>query len=109
MPYPPNTYEPFGAPDGAYRDASGLPITHGQYALEWVRALGGDVVLSNNFTTMTVTMPFLPDGSTTPLPSELQSMLTDYRQSIIGAVRGVQYPPIVTLPAQCVFIDPYTL
>lgn len=98
MPYPPNVFEPNGAPDGMFNGGTpGLRVTKGQYALDWIRALGGDVILSNNFTTMTVTMPFQPDNTPTPLPAELQALISNARESIIGAVRGVQYPPLPVL------------
>jgi hypothetical protein len=110
VPYPPNQFEPNGAPDGMFNGGTpGTQVTRGQYALDWIRALGGDVVLSNNNTTMTVVMPFQPDNTPTPLPAELQTLVTNSRESIIAAVQGKQYPPIVTLPAQCAFIDPLCL
>jgi hypothetical protein len=92
MPYPPNAFEPNGQIFNG--GTVGQLVTAGQYALDWIVALGGEVVLSNNFTTMNVVMPFQPDNTPTPIPQGLQALIQNDRESIIAAVRGVAYPPL---------------
>lgn len=104
MPYPPNEKVPnFVVFNGG---TQGARVTAGQYALDWIRSLGGDVTLSNNNTTMTVVMPKTPDDTPAQMHPELQAMLTVYRESVIAAVQGVAYPPLPN-PASCpARIDP---
>lgn len=92
MAYPPNQSAPYGQMFNG--GTVGQRVTEGQFALDWIVALGGSVELSNNFTTMNVVMPFQADNTPTPLPQDLQAMINNNRESIIGAVRGIAYPPL---------------
>lgn len=96
MPYPPNSFEPNGQIFNG--GTAGARVTAGQFALDWIVSLGGSVELSNNFTTLNVVMPFQPDNTPTPLPQELQALVNNNRESLIGAARGVVWPP---LPPVC--------
>lgn len=92
MPYPPNQYVAnFTVFNGG---TPGTRVTAGQYALDWLTSLGGSAVLTNNNTTFNIVMPFLADGTPAPIPDALNALLQNVRQSFIGALRGVQYPPL---------------
>ena len=69
-------------------------VTPGQFAMDWLEALGGLFTLVNNAQGFTYT---LPDGVV--IPQDLAAMLINYRQSIIAALQGKQYPPLP--PAPC--------
>ncbi len=101
MPYPPNVSEPNGG-NMFNGGTAGQRVTAGQYALDWIHAIGGEVVLSNNYTTMNVTMPFQADNSPTPIPQGLAALIQNDRESLIAAKRGVAYPPLPpTSPVCC--------
>jgi len=66
--------------------APGTLVTPGQYALDWVRALGGDIALDANGTGIVVTLGV-------PWPNELQALVGVWQSSIIAAIQGKVYPP----------------
>lgn len=91
MPYAPNqTVKNFVVFNGG---TAGTTVSRGQYALDWIRSLGGDVTVSADGATPTVHMPFLPDNTPTPIPDDLAAMLVSYRESVIAAVAGKVWPP----------------
>lgn len=70
----------------------GTTVSAGQYALDWLRSLGGSASVSADGATLYITMPFLADNTPTPIPQELAAMITVYRHSMIAAVAGKVYP-----------------
>jgi hypothetical protein len=72
-------------------------VTIGQYALDWITALGGSVTLGNqNKTIQSINMPLDPSGVPVALPQGLVALTTTdvQRQSLIAAVQGKVWPPL---------------
>lgn len=75
-------------------------VTAGQFAVDWLQALGGVFTLTDLNQGFTYTMPLDGTGlQPVAIPQDLAAMLINYRQSIIAALQGVNYPPLP--PAQC--------
>ena len=89
-PFEQNIYNggpPYGQP--------GHIVTAGQYALDWITALGGTVTLSNNDTTIDpIAMPLDTNGIPVAMPARLTALVNNNRESLIAAVRGKVWPPL---------------
>lgn len=74
-------------------------VTPGQFAVDWLTALGGTFTLVNQNQGFTYSMPLDGTGlQPVAIPQDLAAMLVQYRQSIIAALQGIEYPP---LPPVC--------
>lgn len=78
----------------------GALVTAGQFAMDWLQALGGVFTLTNQNQGFTYTMPLDGTGlQPVAIPQDLATMLINYRESVLAALQGVNYPPLP--PTQC--------
>lgn len=70
----------------------GTYVSPGQYALDWIRFLGGDATSPDGVSLLT-TMPLDANGTPVQWPQELQCLIVNWQQSILAALTGKVYPP----------------
>jgi len=69
-------------------------------------SLGGTLALNAEGTAFSVIMPF-SNGGPLPIPDALAAGIVVYRESILAASQGVNYPPLPSTLPQILPINDY--